>query len=86
MICHHVSFDDFYSFVLAQRLDDIPQVCPILIVDRFPAVLGGKHDVILAHPLPYGKTYTKDDIIKAAREIYADNAKLLEAAMKTLGQ
>ena len=50
MVRHHVSFYDLYSFVLAQRSDDLLQVLSVLFVNHLSTVLRTEHHVIFAHP------------------------------------
>ena len=50
MVRHHMSFQYFYSLVLAQSSDYFLQVCSILIVYDLPSVFRNEHYVVLAHP------------------------------------
>lgn len=50
MVCHHMPFHYFYTFVLAQQPDDILQIRPVLFIYRLPPVLRDEHDMVLTHP------------------------------------
>ena len=50
MIRHEMSFYYLNTFVFTQVSKYFSDVCPYLIVDNFAPILGGEHDMVLAHP------------------------------------
>ena len=51
VVGHQVPLDYLHALPLAQLPQYLPQVLAVLVVDDFPPILWGEHDVVLARPL-----------------------------------
>ena len=50
MIRHHMSFDNLYTFVSAELLQDLHNAFFVLIIDYLSSILRCKYNMILSHP------------------------------------